>query len=50
MVKKQKVIFKIVDYDEVTDDIETYDGLEQAADDDIISGAEEGFMLGYMEA
>lgn len=50
MKHKQRMIFKIVDYEEATDDIETYDGLEQAAEDDIISGAEEGFMLGYMEA
>jgi hypothetical protein len=50
MKRKQKLMFKIIDYDVATDDIETYEGLEEAAEEDMISGAEEGFMLGYIEA
>lgn len=48
---KQKIIFKIVDYEvEDADTIESYAGLDEASENDLISGAEEGFMMGYMGA
>lgn len=50
-MKRQKLIFKIVEYDvENVDNVESREGIEYAAEDDILSGAEEGFLMGYTGA
>lgn len=50
-MKRQKVIFKIVDYDvEEADNIESYEGIEEASENDLLSAEEQGFMVGFAGA
>lgn len=47
---EQRMIIKIVDFEVYNDNIETYDGLNEAIDDDLLSAEEQGFMMGYIGA
>jgi hypothetical protein len=47
---EQRMVIKIVDFEIENDDIETYQGLEEASENDLLSPEEQGFMLGYIGA
>jgi len=47
---EQRMVIKIVDFEVYNDDIETYSGLTEAVDNDLLTSEEEGFMMGYIEA
>jgi len=50
-MKRQKLIFKIVEYEvEDTDNVESYAGIAEASENDLLSASEQGFMMGYMGA